>query len=170
MNIDPFDDRGQFCDKGSSYLGAVFVTTAEERAVAEQSKQKVIEMFPDQTVVTPILDAVTFYPIMGDEIYRQDYYRNNPLRYNYHQRGCERDGFDFPIAMDNGWRTIRAYGVGSELKRFTSVSFLIDQQGIIRFVHDGGEFHLGGGDEHKECQAAYFALKREIEKLLEKKV
>ncbi|GEM_PF-1012468 len=77
-------------------------------------------------------------------------------------------GFDFPIAMDNSWQTIRAYGVGSELKRFTSVSFLIDQQGIIRFVHDGGEFHLGGGDEHTACQAAYFALKRKIEELLEK--
>ena len=36
VNIDPFDDRGQFCDKGTSYLSAVFVATAEEKAVAEQ--------------------------------------------------------------------------------------------------------------------------------------
>ncbi|MCG8053000.1 MAG: peptide-methionine (S)-S-oxide reductase, partial [Candidatus Thiodiazotropha endolucinida] len=25
LNIDPFDDRGQFCDKGHSYLSAIFV-------------------------------------------------------------------------------------------------------------------------------------------------
>src|SRR5210317_2064209 len=25
VNIDPFDEKGQFCDKGSSYLSAIFV-------------------------------------------------------------------------------------------------------------------------------------------------
>ena len=91
VNIDPFDDRGQFCDKGSSYLSAVFVATDQERVVAERSKQKVIDMFPGQTVVMPILDAVIFYPIMGDEIYHQDYYKNNSIRYNYYRWGCGRD-------------------------------------------------------------------------------
>ena len=91
VNIDPFDDRGQFCDKGHSYLSAVFVATDEERKLAQQSKQKVIEMFPGQTVVTPILDTVTFYPISGDESYHQDYYKNNPVRYKYYRWGCGRD-------------------------------------------------------------------------------
>jgi len=91
VNIDPFDARGQFCDKGHSYLSAVFVSTDEERRLAEKSKQLVIEEFPDQTVVTPILDATTFYPISGDESYHQDYYINNPLRYNAYRWGCGRD-------------------------------------------------------------------------------
>lgn len=91
VNIDPFDDKGQFCDKGHSYLSAVFVATDEERKLAQQSKKKVIEMFPDQTVVTPILEAMTFYPISGDESYHQDYYKNNPVRYNYYRWGCGRD-------------------------------------------------------------------------------
>jgi peptide-methionine (S)-S-oxide reductase len=91
VNIDPFDARGQFCDKGHSYLSAVFVSTDEERRLAEKSKQQVIEEFPDQTVVTPILDATTFYPISGDESYHQDYYINNPLRYNAYRWGCGRD-------------------------------------------------------------------------------
>ena len=91
VNIDPFDDKGQFCDKGHSYLSAVFVATDEERKLAQQSKQKVIEMFPGQTVVTPILDAMTFYPISGDESYHQDYYKNNPARYKYYRWGCGRD-------------------------------------------------------------------------------
>jgi peptide-methionine (S)-S-oxide reductase len=91
VNIDPFDDRGQFCDKGHSYLSAVFVATEEERKLAEKSKQQVIEMFPGQTVVTPILDATTFYPISGDESYHQDYYKNYPVRYKYYRWGCGRD-------------------------------------------------------------------------------
>ena len=91
VNIDPFDDKGQFCDKGHSYLSAVFVATDDERAQAEQSKLQVIKMFPGQTVVTPILDARTFYPISGDESYHQDYYKNNPVRYKYYRWGCGRD-------------------------------------------------------------------------------
>ena len=91
VNIDPFDDRGQFCDKGHSYLSAVFVANDEERKLAQQSKQQVIEMFPDQTVVTPILDAMTFYPISGNESYHQDYYKNNPIRYKVYRWGCGRD-------------------------------------------------------------------------------
>jgi peptide-methionine (S)-S-oxide reductase len=39
-NVDPFDARGQFCDKGEQYTGAVFVATPEERALAEASKRR----------------------------------------------------------------------------------------------------------------------------------
>ncbi len=90
-HIDPFDARGQFCDKGFSYLSAIFVSNAKERELAEKSKQKVIEQFPQQTVVTPILDASTFYPIAGDESYHQDYYKNYPFRYKYYRWNCGRD-------------------------------------------------------------------------------
>jgi peptide-methionine (S)-S-oxide reductase len=91
VNIDPFDDKGQFCDKGHSYLSAVFVASDEERLLAEQSKQQVVKMFPNQVVVTPILEATIFYPISGDESYHQDYYKNNPVRYKYYRWGCGRD-------------------------------------------------------------------------------
>jgi peptide-methionine (S)-S-oxide reductase len=91
VNHDPFDARGQFCDKGPSYLAAIFVANDEERALAEKSKQQVIEMFPGQTVVTPILPQATFFPIKGDEEYHQDYYKKSPLRYKYYRFGCGRD-------------------------------------------------------------------------------
>ncbi|OOZ40400.1 peptide-methionine (S)-S-oxide reductase [Solemya pervernicosa gill symbiont] len=91
VNIDPFDARGQFCDKGPSYLSAIFVANAEERKLAVASKQKVIAEFPDKRVVTPILDVTTFYPIAGDESYHQDYYKNNPVRYKYYRWNCGRD-------------------------------------------------------------------------------
>ncbi len=91
VNIDPFDSRGQFCDKGHSYLSAIFVANDKERALAEKSKQKIIEMFPRQKVVTPILNASTFYPIAGDESYHQDFYKNNPVRYKVYRWSCGRD-------------------------------------------------------------------------------
>ena len=75
VNIDPFDARGQFCDKGPSYLSAVFVANDKERAIAEDTKSAVKKQFPNQTVVTPILDSSAFYPIEGDEIGHQDFYK-----------------------------------------------------------------------------------------------
>jgi len=91
LNIDPFDDRGQFCDKGHSYLAAIFVANDAERKIAEASKQRVAEMFPNQTVVTPILDASIFYPIKGEESYHQDFYKKSPIRYNAYRWNCGRD-------------------------------------------------------------------------------
>ncbi len=91
LNIDPFDTKGQFCDKGSSYLSAIFVANDTERQLAEASKQSVVAKFPNNEVVTPILTLATFYPITGHESYHQDYYKNNPLRYKYYRWNCGRD-------------------------------------------------------------------------------
>jgi peptide-methionine (S)-S-oxide reductase len=92
VHIDPFDATGQFCDKGHSYLAAIFVSTPEERRLAEESKQKVAKMFPGQKVVTRILDASTFYPIAGDEgDYHQDFYKKHPLQYKFYRYACGRD-------------------------------------------------------------------------------
>ena len=91
QHIDPFDDQGQFCDKGFSYLSAIFVSNQAEKKQAEISRSKVQSRFPNQTVVTPILDFTRFYPIKGKESYHQDYYKNNPVRYQYYRWSCGRD-------------------------------------------------------------------------------
>ncbi|MFO8025880.1 peptide-methionine (S)-S-oxide reductase MsrA [Thiohalophilus sp.] len=91
INIDPFDDQGQFCDKGDSYLSAIFVANAKQRRLAETSRQKVVEQFPDKKVVTPILEAGKFWPIKGKESYHQDYYKKSPLRYRFYRLSCGRD-------------------------------------------------------------------------------
>ena len=91
VNIDPFDAKGQFCDKGPSYLSAIFVANEEEKRLAEQSKQKVVAQFLNKTVITPVLDAAKFYPIKGDESYHQDYYINYATRYKYYRWSCGRD-------------------------------------------------------------------------------
>ncbi|MFT5504279.1 MAG: peptide-methionine (S)-S-oxide reductase [Gammaproteobacteria bacterium] len=91
VNHDPFDALGQFCDKGHSYLAAIFVGNNEERALAEASRQRVVNEFSGQKVITPILSISTFFPIKGKEIHHQDYYKTNPIRYKYYRYGCGRD-------------------------------------------------------------------------------
>ncbi len=91
VQVDPFDGKGQFCDKGHSYLSAIFVANDEQRKLAEQSRQKVVAQFPGKEVVTPILDASVFYPIKDEESYHQDFYKNNPIRYKYYRFSCGRD-------------------------------------------------------------------------------
>ena len=86
-NIDPFDDSGQFCDKGDSYRSAVFYANAEERQLAEASKAAHEAHF-GRGVVTNLLPATRFYPA---EDYHQNYYTVNPLRYKYYRFGCGRD-------------------------------------------------------------------------------
>ena len=91
VNIDPFDDRGQFCDKGHSYLSAIFVADEKERAIAERTKKAVEALFPDKKVATKILTASTFYPIKGEESYHQDFYKKSPVRYKFYRWNCGRD-------------------------------------------------------------------------------
>jgi peptide-methionine (S)-S-oxide reductase len=88
VNVDPFDDRGQFCDKGFSYLSAIFVADEAQQQLATASRAKVVGKFPSQKVITPILPANKFWPV---EEYHQDYYLKNPLRYKYYRYGCGRD-------------------------------------------------------------------------------
>lgn len=91
VNIDPFDDRGQFCDKGPSYRSAIFVANEKEREIAEQTRKAVVDQFPSQKVVTPILNVSTFYPIKGEESYHQDFYKKSPVRYKFYRWNCGRD-------------------------------------------------------------------------------
>jgi peptide-methionine (S)-S-oxide reductase len=91
INIDPFDARGQFCDKGPSYLSAIFTANQEEREIAELSREEVQKKFPSSKIITPILNESTFYPIKGSESYHQDYYKKSPIRYRAYRWNCGRD-------------------------------------------------------------------------------
>ena len=91
VNIDPFDSYGQFCDKGPSYLAAIFVGNEAERILAEKSKQAVVDEFKNKKVVTEILPSSTFYPIKGIESDHQDYYINHSTRYKFYRISCRRD-------------------------------------------------------------------------------
>jgi peptide-methionine (S)-S-oxide reductase len=86
-NIDPFNPRGQFCDRGSQYRAAIFVQNAAQREAAEASKESLSQR-TKLKIVTQILPAKVFYPA---EAYHQDYYLKNPIRYRYYRASCGRD-------------------------------------------------------------------------------
>ena len=87
VNHDPTTNERQFCDKGEQYRPGIFYHDAEQKQLAEQSKAE-IEKSASFPVVTEITGAAEFYPA---EDYHQNYYKNNPLRYNYYRYACGRD-------------------------------------------------------------------------------
>jgi peptide-methionine (S)-S-oxide reductase len=92
-NIDPMDAAGQFCDKGTQYRSAIFVSDAQERRDAEASKVALGKTLSTKLgkpveIVTEVLPAVKFWPA---EEYHQEYYLKNPLRYAAYRQGCGRD-------------------------------------------------------------------------------
>lgn len=76
--------------------------------------------------------------------------------------------FTFPLAIDAYWSALKRWWLDRE-RDYTSVSFLVDRKGVIRYVHPGGEFHegsQGGFATHESCNRDFHAIDKEIVKLL----
>ncbi len=86
-NVDPTQGDGQFCDHGHQYRTAIFYHDAEQKRLAEESKEKVQARL-QKPVVTEIVAASRFYPA---EEYHQDFYKKSPVRYYTYRAGCGRD-------------------------------------------------------------------------------
>ena len=88
-NIDPVAVDQQFCDRGSQYRSGIFVHDAEQRLLAEASRDALAASgrLPGP-IATEITDAGPFWIA---ESYHQDYYLKNPARYKYYRWGCGRD-------------------------------------------------------------------------------
>ena len=87
-HIDPTVGDRQFCDVGSQYRSAIFVETDVQRAAVEASKAAILKAGVIKKIYTESLPLTQFYPA---EEYHQDYYKKNPIRYNYYRHGCGRD-------------------------------------------------------------------------------
>jgi peptide-methionine (S)-S-oxide reductase len=87
VNIDPLNEKGQFCDYGSQYRSEIFYLDDEQQRQASLSLDKIKQRF-DKPVATKVTAATRFYPA---EDYHQNYYQVNPVRYNYYRWACGRD-------------------------------------------------------------------------------
>jgi len=87
-NVDPTVKDRQFCDVGNQYRSGIYWQTEAERVAAEASRDALLKSGRFAQIQTEILRATAFYPA---EEYHQDYYKKNPIRYNYYRRGCGRD-------------------------------------------------------------------------------
>lgn len=88
-NIDPYDEKGQFCDRGHQYRAAVFLANKNQKKAYESSKDKVRKVLDTQKPFAVLeLPGANFYEA---EDYHQDYYQINPIRYKFYRYRCGRD-------------------------------------------------------------------------------
>ena len=81
-----------------------------------------------------------------------------PLTKKHVKRLIKKYGFQFPNAIDEDWTNLKKWWLSTPDSKWTSVSFLLDQEGVIRYIHPGGQYIQG--------DPAYNELKAAIEKLL----
>jgi peptide methionine sulfoxide reductase msrA/msrB len=90
-HVDPTDAGGQFVDRGNQYRSVIFYADEEQRQMAEASKKALAAAGRfDRPIMTSILPLGVFYEA---EAYHQDYYKKNPIRYNWYRSGSGRDQF-----------------------------------------------------------------------------
>jgi peroxiredoxin len=95
--------------------------------------------------------------------------RDDPLDVARVQRAVESRQFLFPVAIDWDWRnrTLKDWWLTGPERPATSVTFLLDRSGIIRFVHPGMEYHDADGAEgHAMCVNDMASIRAAIERLI----
>jgi len=75
-------------------------------------------------------------------------------------------GYGGAIAVDSHWDALIRLWLGTGHRQATSASFLVDRQGIIRFVHPGVEFFPSSDPGDAQENADYQLLRSAIQKLL----
>jgi len=90
-HVDPTDAGGQFVDRGSQYRPAIFYHDAEQKRLAEASKQALAQSGTfDKPIATEIVEITKFFPA---EDYHQAYYQKNARSYELYRRHSGRDQF-----------------------------------------------------------------------------
>ena len=86
-NIDPFDEYGQFCDKGYSYRSVAFYEDDEQMYLIKKNIIKLEKKF-NKKIVTYVRKFDKFYKA---EDKHQDYYEVKFLNYLMYKKACGRE-------------------------------------------------------------------------------
>jgi len=86
-NIDPFDEYGQFCDKGYSYRSVAFYENDEQKNLIEISIMKLEKKF-NKKIVTYVRKFDRFYKAEDNH---QNYYEVKFLNYLRYKKACGRE-------------------------------------------------------------------------------
>ncbi|MBI4357996.1 MAG: TlpA family protein disulfide reductase [Candidatus Omnitrophica bacterium] len=81
-----------------------------------------------------------------------------PVSRTHVQKLVQEYQFKFPVAIDYDWKTLRRWWLDKRERPWTSVSFLIDRSGMIRYIHPGGQYVKGDQD--------YIRIESKINELL----
>ncbi len=87
-HIDPTVKNQQFCDHGPQYRTVIFYGSETEHTIALATKEAILKSGQLKNIETEIVPITGFY--LAEE-YHQDYYKKNPIRYNYYRASCGRD-------------------------------------------------------------------------------
>ena len=83
------------------------------------------------------------------------------------QRAVSKYEFTFPVALDGDWAALRRWWLEGANREYTSVSFILDKNGVIRYVHPGGEYHeANGSPQHAICERDFKEIRSVIVGLL----
>ena len=95
--------------------------------------------------------------------------RDDPLDIERVKRAVEVRRFTFPVAIDWDWRngTLKDWWLTGPKRPATSVTFILDKAGVIRFIHPGMEYHdNNGSEEHQMCVDDLGRIRAIIKQLL----
>lgn len=106
-------------------------------------------------------------------VYHPKAKRDSALDMGRVERAVEARELDFPIAVDWDWRngTLADWWLTGPDRPATSVTFLLDKNGVIQYVHPGMEYHEADGSEqhaeaHAQCANDMVGIRAAIERLL----
>jgi thiol-disulfide isomerase/thioredoxin len=125
---------------------------------------------PFCTATAPaLLSLQNEYGVKGFEVIGV-YHPKPPGKWNPHsvEAAVKEKQFTFPVAIDGDWTALRRWWLTQD-RDYTSVSFLLDKNGIVRYIHPGGEFHEGNSgalSEHQACNRDMHFLHQEIGRLI----
>jgi peptide methionine sulfoxide reductase msrA/msrB len=127
--IDPTDPDGQFVDRGRQYRSAIFVHDETQRELADASKKALAASGRfEKPIATEIVPLDAFYRA---EDYHQDYYKKNPIRYEYYRLRSGRDRFlgeawkDAPPPAQTRYRRPSDHEIR---RRLTAQQYAVTQQ------------------------------------------
>lgn len=123
-HIDPTDDGGQFYDRGPQYRTAIFVSSAEERATAEDliGRLGATGVF-EKPVVTEVRELTAFYLA---EDYHQDFCDVSSVNYKAYRTASGRDSW-----LEKVWgdRVVDGfYHLESRLKALDPLAYEVTQE------------------------------------------
>ena len=75
-------------------------------------------------------------------------------------------GFQFPVGIDNGWGNLKRWWLQTGDRAWTSVTFLLDREGVIRYIHPGGTYSEEPTETFPSAQEDYKSLRSQLLNLL----
>jgi len=91
---------------------------------------------------------------------------NDSLTQDFVEEQVHSLGLRFPIGIDNDWNNLQRWWLNGGNRDWTSVSFLLDRNGFIRYIHPGGAYSTEATESYPSAQADYRTLRAHIERLL----